>query len=128
MEKEKWIVWHFVLKTVDGAWTGCKAIYLDGGNCRTEQGVRRLLQWINEIHRWGLCEYALGCEDDIKHILSRAPNNVRVSGVGIGDQYDVASSYGSSGPSSGREHEGDVVRLSVPSLQADVASRCGCCC
>ena len=84
MEKEKWIVWHFVLKTVHGAWTGCKAIYLDGGNCRTEQGVRRLLQWINEIHRWGLCEYALECEDDIKHILSRAPNNVRVLGVGIG--------------------------------------------
>jgi hypothetical protein len=84
MEKEKWIVWHFVPKTVDGAWTGCRAIYLDGGNCRTEQGVRRLPQWINEIHRWGLCEYALGCEDDIKHILSRAPNNVRVSGVGIG--------------------------------------------
>jgi hypothetical protein len=84
MEKENWIVWLFEPKIANGLWTGCKVIRLDGGICRTEQGVRRLLPWINEIHRWGLCEYALGCEDDIKHILSRPPNNIGTSDVGIG--------------------------------------------
>lgn len=83
MEKDEWILWLFAPKIVDGAWTGCKVIHLDGGTCRTEQGVRRLLPWINEIHRWGLYEYALGCEDDIKHILSRDPIKIRVSEVGI---------------------------------------------
>ena len=74
MEKEKWAVWHFTPKIVDGAWAGCKVIPLKHGTCGTEQGVRGLLSWINEIHRWGLCEYALGCEDDIKHILSGGSN------------------------------------------------------
>jgi hypothetical protein len=84
MEKERWTVWHFTPKTVDGAWAGCKVIPLKSGTCGTEQGVRSLISWINEIHRWGLCEYALGCEDDIKHILSGGSNKIRVSDIGIG--------------------------------------------
>ena len=83
MEKESWTVWLFEPKMTDGTWAGCTVRNLDGGTCKTEQGVRRLLSWINEIHRWGLCEYALGCEDDVQHILSRArPNRIRVSATG----------------------------------------------
>ena len=80
MEKETWTVWLFEPKIANEAWAGCKIQNLDGGTCKTEQGVRRLLSWINEIHRWGLCKYALGCEDDIKRIVDRAPNNVRCQG------------------------------------------------
>jgi len=82
MEKDKWTAWLFEPKIADDSWAGCKTRKLDGGTCLTEQGVRRLLSWINEIHRWGLCEYALGCEEDIKHILSRASIHLRVSAIG----------------------------------------------
>jgi len=82
MEKENWTVWLFELKTVDQAWAGCNIRRLGAGACQTEQGIRRLLSWINEIHRWGLCEYALGCEEDIKHIMNGAPN-IRVSEIGV---------------------------------------------
>jgi hypothetical protein len=81
MEKEDWAVWLFEPKIADEAWAGCKIRKLDDGTCKAEHGVRRLLEWINEIHRWGLCEYALECEDDVKRILSRAPN-MRVSAIG----------------------------------------------
>jgi len=71
MEKELWAVWLFEPKIVDGAWAGCTIRTLATGSCLTQGGVVGLLEWINEIHRWGLCEYALGCEEDIKQILSR---------------------------------------------------------
>ena len=81
MEKENWILWGFELKMAEGGWAGCKVKNLDSGTCKTEDGVRGLLSWINETHRWGLCEYASDCEDDIKRILSR---KYRVSEVGTG--------------------------------------------
>ncbi|KIX07151.1 uncharacterized protein Z518_05128 [Rhinocladiella mackenziei CBS 650.93] len=62
-------------------WAGYTIRILDSGKCRDEQGVTELLQWINEIHRWGLCEYALGCEEDIKQILNQASGNLRMSGT-----------------------------------------------
>ena len=83
MEREQWTVWRFGLKTSNNAWAGCSMQTLNGGTCAAEQGVRRLLSWINEIHRWGLCEYALECEGDIKQIMSKDPMNLRVSGIGV---------------------------------------------
>ena len=84
MENANWTVWRFEPKMANEAWAGCRMRRLDRGTCMAEQGVRRLLSWINEIHRWGLCEYALECEDDIKHILSGAPINMKVSVIGAG--------------------------------------------
>jgi hypothetical protein len=81
MEKEDWVVWYFEPKIADGAWTTCKAMFLDSGTCRSEQGVRWLLPWINEVHRWGLCEYALECEDDIKHILREDAPDMDMSDI-----------------------------------------------
>ena len=82
MEKEVWAVWFFEPKIVNGAWAGCIIRAIDAGTCLAEGGVVGLLQWINEIHRWGLCEYALGCEEDIKQILSRGSTNLRISAIG----------------------------------------------
>jgi len=82
MEKELWAVWLFEPKTANGAWAGCTIRVLGTGTCLDEGGVVKLLQWINEIHRWGLCEYALGCEEDIKQILSRGSTNFRMSAMG----------------------------------------------
>jgi len=80
MEKDLWIVRVFEPKIANGAWAGCTIRVLDTGSCLAEEGVVGLLQWINEIHRWGLCEYALGCEEDIKQILSRGSTNLRILG------------------------------------------------
>lgn len=80
-ENENWTVWLFELKIANKAWAGCKVRNLDSGTCKTEEEVRELLSWINEIHRLGLCEYALGCGEDFKHILGRA--NIRVSEIGL---------------------------------------------
>ncbi|KIX06945.1 uncharacterized protein Z518_04921 [Rhinocladiella mackenziei CBS 650.93] len=82
MEKDLWIVRVFEPKIVNGAWAGCTIRVLDHGSCLEEEEVVGLLQWINEIHRWGLCEYALGCEDDIKQILSRGSTDLRISATG----------------------------------------------
>jgi len=82
MEQENWMVWLFEPKIVSGVWAGCKIRAIDGGACDSIEGVCGLLSWINEIHRWGLCEYALGCEEDIKQVLSKAPINMKVSTIG----------------------------------------------
>jgi len=72
MEKEDWALWRFEPKIANDAWAGCTMRYLLGHTCRAKGGIRILLSWINEIHRWGLCEYALGCKEDVKQILSRS--------------------------------------------------------
>ncbi|KIX05368.1 uncharacterized protein Z518_06240 [Rhinocladiella mackenziei CBS 650.93] len=82
MEKAVWTVWVFEPKIADGAWAGCTIRLLESGTCLDEGDIVGLLQWINEIHRWGLCEYALGCEEDIKQILSRGAANLRISTIG----------------------------------------------
>ena len=84
MENANWAVWVFEPTIANEAWVGCRMRKLDSGTCMAEPGVDGLLSWINEIHRWGLCEYALGCEDDVKHVMSRAPFTVRVPAIGAG--------------------------------------------
>src|SRR2546423_7011287 len=60
VEKENWTMWLFEPKIANETWDGCRIRYLNSGTCSTQQGVRKLLSRINEVHRWGLCEYALG--------------------------------------------------------------------
>ncbi|KIX02676.1 uncharacterized protein Z518_08618 [Rhinocladiella mackenziei CBS 650.93] len=95
MVKDTWTVWLFEPKITDGgAWAGCTIRMLDNGRCRDELGVMSLLQWINEIHRWGLCEYALGCEEDIKQILNQGPGNLRISAIGISKETETVKETG----------------------------------
>jgi len=58
-------------------WDGCSMVNICQSTCRSKAGVRRLESWINEIHRWGLSEHAVGCQDDVKTILGH--NDVEVS-------------------------------------------------
>lgn len=55
---------------------------LVGADCTDEYGVRELVDWINEIHRWGLSEHGPGCERDIKAVL-------RLGGVRTSDVHEV---------------------------------------
>lgn len=66
---------------VNGWWTGCIMTRLYGAYCTEEYGVKDLVGWINEIHRWGLSEHGPSCEGDIKTILRGG--GVRTSDVGL---------------------------------------------
>ncbi|KIX09419.1 uncharacterized protein Z518_00499 [Rhinocladiella mackenziei CBS 650.93] len=95
MEKNRWTVWLFEPKTTKKAtWAGCTVRILDTGTCGTNRGVVALLEWINEIHRWGLCEYALGCEEDIKQDLSKGSSNLRISAIGVSKETETAKETG----------------------------------
>ncbi|KAL9116464.1 MAG: hypothetical protein Q9187_007011, partial [Circinaria calcarea] len=69
-------VWMLQVAPVgaDGCWTGCTMRRLYGADCTDEYGVRDLVDWVNEIHRWGLSRHGPSCEQDIKTVL-------RVGGV-----------------------------------------------
>jgi len=84
IEKANWTVWHIEPKLTDDIWCGCKVQRLADGTCLKEADTLMLISWINEIHRWGLCQYALDCEDDIKRFLSK-DSNFRVSTRGVSD-------------------------------------------
>lgn len=44
--------------------------FLDQRDCTHAFDVIRLVEWINEIHRWGLLIRARACEMDIKRVLT----------------------------------------------------------
>ncbi|KIX09701.1 uncharacterized protein Z518_00782 [Rhinocladiella mackenziei CBS 650.93] len=95
MEKDHWTVWLFQPKTAKKAtWAGCTVRILHTGSCETEEEVVTLLEWINEIHRWGLCEYALGCEEDVKEILSKNSGNLRISAMGVSKETETVKETG----------------------------------
>ncbi|KAH9827773.1 hypothetical protein Tdes44962_MAKER09620 [Teratosphaeria destructans] len=55
--------------STDNCWQGCTMSRLTHGDCTTERGVVRLVQWVNEIHRWGLGKHATGVEIHVKMLL-----------------------------------------------------------
>lgn len=65
----KFVFW--VLQPVlEGAcWNGCTMKRLTGADCTDEYGTRELVDWVNEIHRWGLSQHGPSCERDIKTVL-----------------------------------------------------------
>ncbi|KAI1161586.1 hypothetical protein F5B18DRAFT_627448 [Nemania serpens] len=65
----KFVFW-IIQPTLKGSqWDGCTITRLFGADCTDEFGVRQLIDWINEIHRWGLSEYGPRCEGDMRAIL-----------------------------------------------------------
>lgn len=50
-------------------WNGCHISRLTHGDCTDGHGLGRLVDWINEIHRWGLTGHADGCQADIRRIF-----------------------------------------------------------
>ena len=56
-------------------------VYL--GACLTASSVRNLIDWINEIHCWGLTVHGPECQNDIKLSLKarESSSGIRVSDV-----------------------------------------------
>ncbi|KAL1615015.1 hypothetical protein SLS56_011964 [Neofusicoccum ribis] len=59
-----WDVWHVTPKTFT-EWSGCRMRRVYSGNCTIRNDVVQLVNWINEIHYWGLTVHSPGCKDDI---------------------------------------------------------------
>ncbi|KFA81746.1 hypothetical protein S40288_11089 [Stachybotrys chartarum IBT 40288] len=53
----------------DERWHGCTMTRLVGADCTDTYGVEELVDWINEIHRWGMAAHGPSCERDIKTVL-----------------------------------------------------------
>lgn len=78
-------------RTVDDqvleTWHGCTINRLCIINVTTQEGIRELASWVNEIHHWGLTSHANAVEADVKHILmGRKGAKLRVSDIPVFSQ------------------------------------------
>jgi len=63
----------------DWTWRGCKMSNVSRGKLLGEVEVEDFIDWVNEIHRWGLALYGRACEADVKGCIDRGPSGVRTS-------------------------------------------------
>lgn len=57
---EKYMIWCISARiTSTYEWNGCHVESTYIGYCSREEGVRTLIDWVNEIHCWGLTVYGL---------------------------------------------------------------------
>jgi hypothetical protein len=67
----------------DGTWNGCTMSRIFQGYCDTEEGLQSYVQWLNEIHAWGLAKYGLACQRDLKGCMKAL--GLRMSDIGMDD-------------------------------------------
>ena len=65
-------------------WNGCHMERVHLGNCLSATGVRDLIDWVNEIHCWGLTMHGPECQNDIKLSMKahESTSGFRVSDIG----------------------------------------------
>ena len=65
-------------------WSGCVMERVCQGTCRVPHGVRDLIDWINEIHCWGLTINGPECQNDVKLSIraKESSSGIRVSSFG----------------------------------------------
>ncbi|KAK0262701.1 hypothetical protein LTR35_017697 [Friedmanniomyces endolithicus] len=61
------------------AWHGCEMRRLAQGDCTIPRDVERLVNWVNEIHRWGITRHAQSVQRDIK--VSLADDGIDISAL-----------------------------------------------
>lgn len=66
----QWEVWCTTPAAFD-EWTGCCMRAVCRGDATVPADVVQLLQWINEIHFWGLTVHGKACKDDIYALAIR---------------------------------------------------------
>ena len=68
--------------TEKGEWNGCRMSLVGSYNCTRSREVKFVLEWLSEIHFWGMHVYGKGCEDDLKgYLLASLAHTARVSDV-----------------------------------------------
>ncbi|KAL9043428.1 MAG: hypothetical protein Q9214_003387 [Letrouitia sp. 1 TL-2023] len=75
--KSRYKLWCVRPNLQDGKWNGCNMKKIFVASLVSEQGVRSFVDWVNEVHRWGLDNHVESCEGDIKLIVEKY--NYRVS-------------------------------------------------
>lgn len=65
----------------EGKWNGCSMTMIFVALLTSKQGVRSFVDWVNEIHRWGLTNYVESCQRDIKSTVRK--HDYRVSSEGL---------------------------------------------
>lgn len=69
---------------VSETWTGCVMESVHQNECDHTVGVQYLMEWVNEIHRWGLTVHGESCQSDIQHCIE-ADEIVQTSlGISVG--------------------------------------------
>lgn len=66
------------------SWLGCTMRRVYQSDCSFKQGVKFFVDWVNEIHRWGLTMHGPACEDDVKSCMKKQSHGIRTS-LGIED-------------------------------------------
>ncbi len=69
------------MEAPDWQWAGCTMTRVKTGDCTTKAGVLTLIEWINEIHCWGLTKHARSCERDVKLIMQANVKRIRTSDI-----------------------------------------------
>ena len=64
-------------------WDGCKLNRIFKGDLTIAEGVRDLVDWVNEIHSWALTVYGPRAEHDIKVCINPKESGFRVSDIAI---------------------------------------------
>jgi hypothetical protein len=72
----------------DGTWNGCTMSRIFRGYCDREEGLQSCVQWLNEIHAWGLTKYGPACQRDLKGCLGA--RGIRMSDIGMVDDVSDA--------------------------------------
>lgn len=67
--KSNYTFWCIRPNLKDGDWDECTMTRIFLTSLTDEQGVYYFVDWINEIHRWGLTSHIESCEKDIKSLL-----------------------------------------------------------
>ena len=48
-------------------------------DCSFNQGVKSFVDWVNEIHRWGLTVHGPSCEIDVKYCIMKHSHGIKTS-------------------------------------------------
>ena len=74
--------------TEESEWEGCCMTRMYFGNCMSRPNVLNLIDWINEIHCWGLTVHGPSCERDIKSCMGDRSSGFRISNIGPASEDD----------------------------------------
>lgn len=76
-------IWCVVpVLTPEFEWAGCKMTEVYHGDCMNTSSVRELINWLNEIHCWGLTVHGPRCEKDIMIRVNAQESGLRSTDIG----------------------------------------------
>ena len=67
------------IKSDDWSWKGCRMERVFQSKCSHEIGLKNFVDWINEIHRWGLTVHGKACEADLRLCIHKNSHGIRTS-------------------------------------------------